>query len=163
MEKTQSVLREMQAYYGGDPKRIQHFIKVEAFCEMLAKGEAIDNTTALVVSILGYVHDIGIKLAEEKFNSSLGHYQEKLGEAPARQLILKLGFDNDIANRVAYVVRHHHTYINIDSTEYQILVEADFLVNSFENSLKQEEIVSFRDKVFKTETGIFLLNQMYNL
>jgi len=161
MEGNLLVFKEMLAYYSGDPKSIQHFLKVEAFCEMIAEGQQIDNTTALVVSILGYVHDIGIKLAEQKFHSSAGIYQEKLGEEPARTLIVRLGFDKDIANRVAYVVRHHHTYINIDNIEYQILVEADFLVNSFENNLKTEDIISFRDKVFKTTTGIFLINQMY--
>ena len=31
--------------------------------------------------------------------------------------------------RVEYLVGHHHTYKDIDGLDYQILVEADFLVN----------------------------------
>ena len=41
----------------------------------------------------------------------------------------KLGYDKKIIERVSYLVAHHHTYNEIDDVDYQILVEADFLVN----------------------------------
>ena len=31
---------KMISYYGGDPKRIQHFIKVHSFSRIIAVGEA---------------------------------------------------------------------------------------------------------------------------
>lgn len=39
-----------------------------------------------------------------------------------------------------YLVGHHHTYKDIDGLDYQILVEADFLVNYFEDGLDKEHI-----------------------
>lgn len=52
-----------------------------------------------------------------------------------------------------YLVGHHHTYKDIDGLDYQILVEADFLVNYFENGLDKEHIKKSAEKIFKTETG----------
>ena len=34
-----------------------------------------------------------------------------------------------VTERVAYLIGHHHTYDKIEGMDYQILVEADFLVN----------------------------------
>ena len=47
--------------------------------------------------------------------------------------------------------------------DYRILLEADFLVNAFEDRLEKEEISHFRNKIFKTKTGIYLLNTMFGL
>ena len=66
-------------------------------------------------------------------------------------------------NRVCYLIAHHHTYEEIDGIDYQILLEADFLVNAFEDRLEKEEISHFRNKIFKTKTGIYLLNTMFGL
>ncbi len=60
------------------------------------------------------------------------NYKEKEGPAIAEKLLGELGFDQDVSNRVQYLIAHHHTYDNINEIDYQILVEADFLVNIME-------------------------------
>ena len=162
MKETDIVRDKMIYFYRGDPLRIQHFVKVEAFASLIASKENVDKQTAIVISILGYIHDIGIKFAEEQYGKCTGPLQEKLGEKPARDLLLSLGFEKKIINRVTYVVSHHHTYTNIDNEEYQILVEADFLVNILEDDMKMDKIISIKNKIFKTKSGTKLLNQMYN-
>ena len=57
----------------------------------------------------------------------------------------------------------HHTYTNVDAIDYQLLLEADFLVNAYEDSLSAEAIQSFRDKIFRSQSGIRLLNTMYGV
>ena len=57
-----------------------------------------------------------------------------------------------------YLVGHHHTYKDIDGLDYQILVEADFLVNYFEDGLDKEHIKKSAEKIFKTETGKKIVN-----
>lgn len=47
--------------------------------------------------------------------------------------------------------------------DYRILLEADFLVNAFEDDLSSESICTFREKVFRTKTGTELLNMMFGL
>ena len=56
---------------------------------------------------------------------------------------------------------YHHNYSNIDGIDYQILVEADLLVNLYENQNNKETIQNTYDKVFKTESGRKLCSQMF--
>ena len=59
------------------------------------------------------------------------------------------------------MVGHHHTYENIDGLDYQILLEADFLVNGDEMNADNKTIAAMKNKVFKTATGIKLLEYIY--
>ena len=54
-------------------------------------------------------------------------------------------------------------YDGIDGLDYQILLEADFLVNAYEDQLKPEAIATFRDKVFRTPSGLQLLKDTYHV
>ena len=63
---------------------------------------------------------------------------------------------------MAYLVGHHHTYKDVDGLDYQILLEADFLVNGDESNLTKEAIEKMKKNVFKTKTGIELLNHILN-
>ena len=58
---------------------------------------------------------------------------------------------------------HHHSFSGVQGLDYQIMLEADFLVNAGESEVSLDGILNFREKVFRTGTGIRLLNQMYGL
>ena len=45
--------------------------------------------------------------------------------------------------------------------DFQILVEADFLVNIFEDGMDEHSIKSVKEKIFKTKTGINLLEKLF--
>ena len=83
------------------------------------------------------------------------------GPPIAASLLKKLDFPVPFIERVCYLIGHHHTYSDIAGLDYQILVEADFLVNIFEGEMTRDQIVSIREKIFKTSTGITFLDQMY--
>ena len=154
MTKLDDLALHMITYYAADPARIQHFIKVHSFAALIARQEGMDAA---------YVHDIGIKPAEQTYGSSAGRYQEELGPAPARAMMLECGFTPAQADRVAYLVGHHHTYTNIDGMDYQILVEADFLVNLYEDSVPKAAAQNALDKIFKTQTGKTICKEMFVL
>lgn len=137
----------------GDPMRIQHFLKVHRFAQLIGRGEHLDSHTQLITEMAAVVHDIGIHPAEAKYGKSNGNLQEELGPTPAREMLLKLGVAEADADRVAYLVGHHHTYANIDGQDYQILVEADFLVNIFEDNYPEYRVDAVLKNIFKTETG----------
>ena len=155
MTKLDDLALHMITYYAADPARIQHFIKVHSFAALIARQERMDAAA--------YVHDIGIKPAEQTYGSSAGKYQEELGPAPARAMMLECGFTPAQADRVAYLVGHHHTYTNIDGMDYQILVEADFLVNLYEDSVPKAAAQNALDKIFKTQTGKTICKEMFVL
>ena len=61
------------------------------------------------------------------------------------------------------MIGHHHTYTNIDGMDYQILVEADFLVNFYEDGMSKEVIQTACGRIFKTASGIRLCRQMFGI
>lgn len=154
---------EMIDYYRGQPGRIQHFAKVHSFARLIAKGEGLDEATQFTLEAAAYVHDIGIKPAEEKYGSCEGPLQEKEGVEPARRMLTGLGFEKDVVERVCWLVAHHHTYTDVEGEDYRILLEADFLVNLFEENEKEETIRSAYDNIFRTETGRRICRSMFGI
>lgn len=62
--------------------------------------------------------------------------------------------------RIIWLVTHHHTYTNIDGIDYQILIEADFLVNASESNFSKVSIKS-ETRIFKTAAGCRLLESIF--
>ena len=161
MKNTRKVIEAMIEYFGTDLRRINHFLKVFSFAKTIGEGESLDADNQNLLEISAIVHDIGIKQSDLKYNSSAGKYQELEGPAEAEKLLSKLGYDSEFISKVCYLVGHHHTYSQIDSMPYRILVEADFLVNLFEDGAGINAVVSAEEKIFRTPTGIKLLKKMY--
>ena len=78
-------------------------------------------------------------------------------------MLRDLGFDVQTVERVAFLVGHHHTYDAIDGADYRILVEADFLVNLYEDGCSRDAMLVARERVFQTKAGKALLNAMFGL
>ncbi len=147
--------------YHGDAKRIQHFCKVHSYAKLIAEMEHVDASTLFILEAAALTHDIGIHLCEEKYGSSNGKLQEKEGPAIAEKLLKELQFEENVIERVKYLIAHHHTYDAIDGIDYQIMIEADYLVNADESNFSGNNVRNMLEKVFKTETGKFLLQSMY--
>lgn len=154
---------EMIAYYSGDPKRIQHFTKVHSYAKLIGELSGMRGEELLTLEAAAYVHDIGIKVAEEKYGSSNGRLQEQEGPAVAEEMLGRLHFDEKIIRRVSYLVGHHHTYDQIDGLDYQILVEADFLVNLYEDGVTKEAVMHAYNKIFRTEHGKRICAEMFGI
>lgn len=163
MNNNNELLLEMIKYYEGDPKRIQHFLKVYEFSKLIGELENLDKETQFILETSAIVHDIGIKAAEEKYQSSNGKLQEQEGPAIAKDMLSSLGYKAGIIDRVCFLVGHHHTYTNIDGMDYQILVEADFLVNIYEDNLSKEVALKALNNIFRTKAGINLIKTMFAL
>ena len=159
----EQLIQEMIKFDNGDPKRIQHFIKVHSFAKQIGVLEKIDAETLFTLETAAVVHDIGIKYCEEKHGMCNGKLQEQEGPALAEEMLNKLGYDKQVTNRVSYLVGHHHTYDHIQGIDYQILVEADFLVNLFEDDASKEAIKNAYEKIFKTEAGKNICKEMFGL
>ena len=161
MSKKSELIDEMIKYYVGDVKRINHFMKVYSFAKTIGEMEGLDSEKQEVLELAAIVHDIGIKVSEQKYNSSAGKYQQIEGPGIAEEFLQKLDFDDVIISRVCYLVGHHHTYNVIDDVDFQILVEADFLINMHEDNMDVDTICKIRDNYFRTKTGICFLKMMY--
>ena len=151
----------MVNYYSGDPKRIQHFVKVHSFAKLIAELEKVSPEILLTVETAALVHDIGIKIAENQYRTSTDKLQEQLGPPEAEKMLNALNFNQSLIERICYLVGHHHTYDTIDELDYQILIEADFLVNIYEGQLDSKTIHQLNKNIFKTKSGKILLEDMF--
>ena len=151
----------MTDYFKGDQKRINHFVKVHSFAKLIGETENIDEKSLFILECASLTHDIGIKKGEELYNRNDGKIQEQLGPKEAEKMMKNLDFQQDVIDRVMFLIAYHHTYKSIESIDLQILVEADFLVNTCEDNLSRETAVKLGEKVFKTNTGKQLLKNLF--
>lgn len=156
-----SVMQNMITYYKGDPKRVQHFLKVHSFSKYIGNMEGLSPEKLEILEVAALTHDIGIRISEEKYGECGGKLQELEGPVVANQMLKSIGFEKDFIDRVCFLIGHHHTYDNIVGVDYQILVEADFLVNIFESRMEEDNVESVKTKIFKTKTGVELLELMF--
>ncbi|HIR34822.1 MAG TPA: HD domain-containing protein [Candidatus Faecimorpha stercoravium] len=157
----EELIMAMCRYEAGCPERVQHFLKVYAFCQVIGRQEGIPAPVQQILETAAIVHDIGIRPSLKKYGSSAGAYQQIEGPAEAEKMLEELHYPAQMIERVSYLVGHHHTYQDIQGLDYQILVEADFLVNMFEEHMDAEQIRGVREKIFRTRTGKDLLDQMF--
>lgn len=161
-EIIQSLQEEMQLFDKGSPERIQHFTKVHSFASQIGRLEKLDETTLFTLEMVAILHDIGIKPSEDKYGFSNGKTQEEMGPPFARTLLEKHQVPEEQIERICYLIAHHHTYDDVNGMDYRILLEADFLVNLYENSVDKEGINTAFHRIFKTNSGRRLCKIMYD-
>ncbi len=161
--KLQELYKRMIVHNCGDAKRIQHFIKVHSLAKLIGEMEGLEGEELETLEAAALVHDIGIRPAEEKYGYSNGKLQEQEGAAPAEAMLREVGFSQKIQKRVAFLVAHHHTYDKIEGADYQILVEADFLVNLYEDGAEKKAIETAYERIFRTGSGKKICEMMFQL
>ena len=145
---------EMKRYFGTDFKRIGHATRVARYAERIGKEEGADMA---VVMAAAYLHDIGIKEAERKYNSSAAKYQEELGPAVARDILQKLGASEALIDEVCDIIGHHHHPRKEETLNFKVLYDADLITNLEEEgkkrSMDKERIKQIIGKSMFTESG----------
>lgn len=134
---------ELKDFFGEDLRRINHALKVLAFCEEIMKGEKTEDNCKDIVVASAVLHDIGIKEGERLFNSSAPKYQEEFGPPIAREILTKLGMNPLSIQKVCDIIAHHHhparylrNFSDEDPLPFKILIDADLLVNALEGEVK---------------------------
>jgi hypothetical protein len=146
------LLEAMKATFGRDARRIEHAQAVLANAQELMKAEGGDPKVILAAAVL---HDIGIQAAEAKHGSSAGRWQELEGPPIAEAIMKDLGLDMDTRDHVGRIIANHHSARDIDTLEFRIIWDSDWLVNIPEEfpEISREKMSKLIAKVFKTDTG----------
>ena len=157
----EEITKKMIEYSNGNLHDINHFLKVLEFARIIGKLENLSELEMEILKISAIVHDIACPLCREKYGNTNGKLQEKEGEILAREFLTKLQINNELIERIVFLVAHHHTFSNIDGIDWQILLEADFLVNADEININKKAVQSAKEHLFRTKTGISLLETLY--
>jgi putative nucleotidyltransferase with HDIG domain len=156
----EKITLEMKKYFGTDFKRLHHAIKVARLAEQILKME---GGNPMAVMAAAYLHDIGIHEADRRYGSHSGHYQEIEGPAIAREILERLNVSKQVIDEVCDIIGHHHSPREVETLHFQILYEADGLVNLEEEGISKdrEKVEKFIEKVFRTVTGKRLAEELY--
>ncbi|MBW2647840.1 MAG: HD domain-containing protein [Deltaproteobacteria bacterium] len=146
------LIDEMKKVFAGDEKRIKHTLDVLSYAERIQQTEGGDP---LIVKAAAILHDIGIHEAERKYNSSAGKYQEIEGPIIAREILARYNLDRETVGHICKIIANHHSARDIDTIEFRIVWDADWLVNipaDFPDKEK-DALQKLIDKIFKTQRG----------
>lgn len=147
------LVEAMKRTFGADQKRITHALTVLERAKEIMRGEkGADPRVVLAAAVL---HDIGIQEAERKHGSNAGRWQEVEGPPMAEPIMKELGLDEGTRDHVSRIIANHHSAKDIDTLEFRILWDADWLVNIPEEYPEHspEKLTALIHKVFKTMSG----------
>lgn len=157
------IARKMTAFSNGNLHDINHFMKVYAWAKVIGECEGLDEITLRILETAAIVHDIACPLCREKYGSCIPERQEQEGMPLAREFLADSGLDPAEVDRIVYLVGRHHTCEGVDGMDWQILLEADYIVNAGESSFSRENMENFVSRVFKTETGKSIMRDIYGV
>jgi HD superfamily phosphohydrolase YqeK len=155
------LIEEMKKYFTEDKKRINHALKVTEFAEELIaifrEKYPDKNINEEVIIYSAVLHDVGIKNAKLKYNSTAGHYQEIEGPPVARKIMETLNIDFEMMDQITEIIAHHHTPGKVVSSNFKLLYDADWLVNLADvydlQSKNRNEKEKLIEKVFLSDIG----------
>lgn len=70
---------------------------------------------------------------------------------------------NKALDRICFLIAHHHSYAGVDSLDWQILLEADFLVNLYEDNESLDTVRKVKESIFRTDSGRRILDNMFGM
>ena len=152
---------EMKRYFGSDFKRIGHAGRVARYAEEIGVAEQSNPAVTLIAA---YLHDIGIKEAERKYNSSAPRYQHQEGPPVAREILTKLGARENLIEEVCDIIGHHHTPREEETIDFKVLYDADLITNleekKKEDPSSKEHLQKIIKKSFLTQNGAALAQKV---
>ncbi len=163
----------MREYFTAESSRggefVEHTLEVLHRTEAILAGESVDSLFIQNAAVLGAIfHDIGIPESVQKHDSTDPEYQHQEGPPITRRILAELGVRPDILERVCYIVGNHHSRKAIDGADFQIVYEADYLVNTAsrlaDGSVSRDEDTLERalKEHFVTPTGSRLLKELFS-
>jgi HD superfamily phosphodiesterase len=145
---------EMKRYFKQDFKRVGHAVRVARYAEQIGREE---GGNLAVILCAAYLHDIGIKEAERKHDSTAAKYQEEEGPPIAREILNRLGAKEELIDEVCDIVGHHHNPRQEETVNFKSLYDADLITNLEEKHKKSpmdsEKLKDIVGESFLTESG----------
>ena len=140
-------------YEEGHARRTQHILKVYALAKVFGEQEGLNQEEQELLQAAAILHDIPIKFCKEKYQGDASQENQQK-EAPklVEGFMLDAEYSKKDVEIVLDMVLNHHKY-HIEHTRLlQILIEADLIINYYEEGQKTEYFEKIKE-LFVTETG----------
>ncbi len=157
------IMEKMIQRSAGNIHDTEHFIKVWSYAKTIGELERLDPEAQFILEAAAITHDIACPVCRVKYGSADGRLQEKESPPLIRAFFAGTDLPEPLAERVSYLVGHHHTYEGVDGPDWQILLEADYIVNASENSFPKENIKRFLEVHAKTPSRERIIREVFGL
>ena len=149
------LIEAMKHVFGDDERRISHALTALDYAERILDREEADP---LVVKAAAILHDIGIREAERKHGLAASEFQEIEGPPIARKILRNAGVAPGHIEHICRIVGSHHTAYDVDTPEFAIVWDADWLASLPEECLGEtrEKLREFIENTFRTRAGYAL-------
>jgi HD superfamily phosphodiesterase len=121
------LVRVLAEYFGSDDSRIEHALRVLHHAKRIMDEHPECDSDVIIATAL--LHDVGIKVSEEKHGYNNGKTQEEYGPPVAEGLLNAIGFPAEKIEIVKNIIGNHHSPSRYDYPELGVLKEADQIVN----------------------------------
>ncbi len=121
------LVRILTEYFGADDRRIEHALCVLHHVDIIMANHPSCDPEIVIASAL--LHDVGIKVSEDKHGYNNGKLQEEYGPPVAEKLLNAVGFPCEKIEIVKNIIGNHHSPSRYDYPELVVLKEADQIVN----------------------------------
>jgi HD superfamily phosphodiesterase len=154
------IIKKMIIYFDYNNNHINHTYRVLDYAEEISNIEKGDPDIVVSSAIL---HDIGIPNCKKKYKSIEGQLQEIESPPVAREILESLSIDEEIIKEVCEIVGCHHSPGEIETMNFKIMWDADWLVNlsdvyDMKDKIKLAEIIY---KTFMTKSGLEKAKEIY--
>ena len=163
MTPVAEIMARMIDYPGNTRHDIEHLVKVWSYARTIGQLEGLDARALYVLEVAAIVHDIACPALRQRTGSCNGKLQEREGAPMAAAFLEPFGLPREDLERVCFLVGHHHTFAGVDGPDWQILLEADYLVNAGESGYTDDAIRNFADNLCKTPSGRALFTSIYHV
>ena len=153
MDSIAGITEKMIAYSRGNLHDIHHWLKVWGYARTIGMQKGLSPDEQFVLEVAAITHDIACPALREKYGNTNHVLQETEGAPMVRTFLADTGMPDAWIERVAFLVGHHHTLENVDGRDWQILLEADYLVNAGEKGYSREAVMNFLNAHVRTESG----------
>lgn len=157
------IMEKMIEFSGGNIHDINHLMWVWSYAKTIGELEGIDKEKQFILEVAAITHDIACPFCREKYGNTNGKYQEREGVAIVRDFLKDTGLTDNEIERVAFLVGHHHSPQMIDEIDYQILIEADYIVNASESGYSKENIEKFTQEYIKTPSAVRIISDVFGV
>jgi putative nucleotidyltransferase with HDIG domain len=124
--------RALIEFFEPNEARIDHALRVLCHSDRLfASRPECDEEIVVAAALL---HDVGIKISEERHGYNNGQTQEEYGPPVAAGILRAVGFPEAKIEIVANIIGNHHSPSRYPYPELALLKEADRIVNSGGNA-----------------------------
>lgn len=128
------LLYSVLCYEEGHCRRTQHILKVYALAKLFGEQEKISVEDQQILQAAAILHDVAIKYCKEHYNGDASqNNQKQVVSILVTRFLESANYLPSYVPKIIELVNCHHDYDKPKNKLLQLLMEADLIVNCYEN------------------------------